>query len=95
MRVIFLMDPVSGWTWWTPQSLVEDEPQSREDDRDASHRAAGQGLVLRLLGRAGTWFGICEQTRSGVWRRLRVARRDPWEPGIRRNHSSVWSWWCP
>jgi hypothetical protein len=50
MRMIFFIDPVCGWIWWTP---------------------------------------------SGRWRRLRVARHDPWEPGARRDHRTVWSWWCP
>jgi hypothetical protein len=94
MRVVFI-DPITGWTWWTPQSLVEDEPRSDEERADACQRPAGQGLALRLLGPVGAWFGICEQTSSGAWRRLRVARRDPWEPGARRNHSTVWGWWCP
>jgi hypothetical protein len=93
MRVEFFVDPASGWTWWTPESLVEDGPRSDEEFAGAPRRPAGQGLVLRLLGRVGAWFGVCEQTPSGAWRRVRVARRDPWEPGVR--HSTVWSWWCP
>jgi len=94
MRVTYFIDPVSGWTWWTPQSPVEDGPPSREDHRGASQRPAGQGLALGLLGRVGAWFGICEQAPSGAWRRVRAARRAPWEPGARRSHSTVWSWWC-
>ena len=93
MRVTYFIDPVSGWTWWTPQSPVEDGPPSREDHRGAQ-RPAGQGLAVGLLGRVGAWFGICEQAPSGAWRRVRAARRDPWEPGARRSHSTVWSWWC-
>jgi hypothetical protein len=87
------MDPASGWAWSTPGSLVEDgRPRSDEEPTSALQHPAGQGLVLRLLGRVGAWFGVCEQTPSGAWRRLRVARRDPWDPGVR--HSTVWSWWC-
>jgi hypothetical protein len=41
------------------------------------------------------WLGVCERTPSGRWRRLRAAPRDPWEPGARRHHRTVWSWWCP
>jgi hypothetical protein len=95
MRMIFFMDPVSGWIWWTPPLPVEAEPPGDGDSTGVSPRPAGQGLIVRLLGRAGAWFGICEQTPSGRWRRLRVARRDPWEPGARRHHCTVWSWWCP
>jgi len=98
MRTIFFTDPVSGWIWRTPPP-VEAEPRGDGDPTDASRRPAGQALAVRLLGRVGAWFGICEQTPSGGWRRLRVARRDPWEPGARRDHSTVWSWWwwwwCP
>jgi hypothetical protein len=93
MRVEFFIDPASGWTWWTSASLVEDEPRSGEQRTSAWRRPAGQGLPLRLLGRVGAWFGVCEQTPSGAWRRLRATHRDPWEPGGR--HSTVWSWWCP
>jgi hypothetical protein len=94
MRVEFFMDPASGWAWSTPASLVQDgRPRSDEEPTGAPRRPAGQSLVVRLLGRVGAWFGVCEQTPSGAWRRLRVARRDPWEPGAR--HSTVWSWWCP
>jgi hypothetical protein len=94
MRVEFFMDPASGWAWSTPGSLVEDgRPRSDEEPTGAPRRPAGQGLVQRLLGRLGAWFGVDEQTPSGAWRRLRVARRDPWDPGAR--HSTVWSWWCP
>ncbi len=95
MRVEVFIDPASGWTWWTPQPLVQAEPRADEDCTGYSQRPAGQGLLLRLAGRVGAWFGICEQTPSGGWRRLRAGHRDPWEPGARRHHSSVWSWWCP
>jgi hypothetical protein len=95
MRMIFFMDPVNGWIWWTPPLPVEAEPPGDGDPRGASPRPVGQGLVVRLLGRVGAWFGICEQTPSGRWRRLRVARRDPWEPGAHRDHCTVWRWWCP
>ncbi len=95
MRMIFFMDPVSGWIWWTPPLPVEAEPRGDGDPTGASRRPAGQAPVVRLLGRVGAWFGICEQIPSDGWRRLRVARRDPWEPGARRDHSTVWSWWCP
>jgi hypothetical protein len=83
MRVEFFIDPASGWCWWTSQSLVEDGPQTDEGGMAAPRRPADQRLALRLLGRVG------------AWRRIRTGRRDPWEPGARRNHSSVWSWWCP
>lgn len=95
MRMIFFMDPVSGWTWWTPPLPVEAAPPGDGDPTGVSPRPAGQGLIVRLLGRVGAWLGICEQAPSGGWRRLRVARRDPWEPGARRHHRTVWSWWCP
>jgi hypothetical protein len=94
MRVEFFIDPVSGWTWWMPAPLVEAEPRGDEGRTGASPRPAGQGLVVRLLGRVGVWFGVCEQTPSGTWRRLPSARRGPWQPGARRDHSTVWSWWC-
>jgi hypothetical protein len=92
MRVEFFIDPASGWTWWTPASLVEDGPRSDEQRTAAPRRPAGRGLARRL-GRVGAWFGVCEQTPEGAWRRLRVPRRDLWEPGAR--HRTVWSWWCP
>jgi hypothetical protein len=95
MRMVFFMDPVSGWAWWTPPLPVEAAPPGDGDPTGASPRRAGQGLVVRLLGRAGAWLGVREQTPSGRWRRLRVARRDAWEPGARRQHRTVWSWWCP
>jgi hypothetical protein len=94
MRVELFIDPVSGWSWWTPASLVQDGPRSDEERTEAQQRPAGQGLVLRLLGRVGAWFGVCEQTPGGAWQRVHVARRDPWEPGAQGRHSSVWSWWC-
>ena len=83
MRVELFIDPVSGWSWWTPALLVEDDPPSRPGARGGS-----------AAGRVGAWFGICEQTPSGVWQRVHVARRDPWEPGAQGSHSTVWSWWC-
>ncbi len=95
MRMILFMDPVSGWIWWTPPLPVEAEPPGDGDPLGAAPRPADQGLVVRLLGRVGAWFGICEQTPSGGWRRLRVERRDPWAPGARREHRTVWGWWCP
>lgn len=95
MRMIFFIDPVCGRIWWTPPLPVEAEPRGDGDPMGVSPRPAGQGLVVRLLGRVGAWFGICEQTPSGRWRRLRVARHDPWEPGARRDHRTAWSWWCP
>jgi hypothetical protein len=94
MRVEVFVDPVSGWSWWTPASLVQDEPRSDEERTEAWPRPAVQGPVLRLLGRVGAWFGVCEQTPAGAWQRVHVARRDPWEPGAQGSHSSVWSWWC-
>jgi hypothetical protein len=94
MRVEFFIDPVSGWNWWTPALLVEDEPRSDQEHTEALQRLAGQGLVLRLLGRVGAWSGVCERTPSGAWRRVRVGRPGPCEPGSRRRHRSVWSWWC-
>jgi hypothetical protein len=95
MWVESFIDQASGWTLWTSPLLAETEPRAEEDHPGARQRPAGQGLLLRLLGRVGAWFGICEQTPSGAWHRLRAARRDPWEPGARRSHSTVWSWWCP
>jgi hypothetical protein len=94
MRVEFFIDPVSGWSWWTPASLVQDEARSDKERTEAGQRPAGQGLVLELLGRVGAWFGACEQTPSGAWRRAHASRRDAWEPGARRQHRSVSSWWC-
>jgi hypothetical protein len=93
MRMIFFMDPVNGWRW-TPPLPVDAEPPGDGDPAGVPPRPAGQGLVVRLLGRVGTWLGIGEQTPSGRWRRLRATRPDPWEPGARRQHRTVWSWWC-
>jgi hypothetical protein len=93
MRVELFMDPVSGWSWWAPGLLVEDEPRSPEERTSAIELPPVQPLV-RLLGRVGAWFGVCERTPEGAWRRVDVARRDPGEPGGRRSHSTVWSWWC-
>jgi tetratricopeptide (TPR) repeat protein len=95
VRMVFFMDPVSGWSWWTPLLPVEAKPPDERDPTDASACPAGQGLVVGLLGGVGAWLGVCEQTPSGRWRRLHVSRRDPWEPGARRHHRTVWSWWCP
>jgi hypothetical protein len=92
MRVEFFIDPASGWTYWTSPLLAETEPRADEDHAGAGHRPAGQGLLLRLLGRVGAWFGVCEQTPSGAWRWVWTGRRDPWDLDAR--HSTVWSWWC-
>jgi hypothetical protein len=94
MRVEVFIDPVSGWSWWTPASLVEDEPRADREYTEAGQGPAGQGSLVRLLGRVGARLGICEQTPSGAWQRVQVARRDPWEPGAQGSHRSVWSWWC-
>jgi hypothetical protein len=95
MRVELFIDQVSGWSWWTPALLVEDEPKAAEQRTEAWPRPAGHGLPVRLLGRVGAWFGICEQTPSGAWQRVQVARRHPWAPGAQGSHRIVWSWWCP
>jgi hypothetical protein len=95
MRVEVFIDPYSGWSWWTPVLPVEDEPRADQQRTEAVPRPAGQGLVLRLLGRVGAWFGVSEQTPEGAWQRVHVPRRDPWEPGARRHHNTVWHWWCP
>ena len=92
MRVEVFVDPVSGWSWWTPALLVQDEARSDEERTEAWQRPAGQRLVLGLLGRVGAWFGGCEQASSRS--RPRPPRRDTWKPGARRHHRSVWSWWC-
>jgi hypothetical protein len=93
MRVEFFIDPASGWTGWIPRWPAEAGPRPDKDRTIAPRRPAGQSLVVRLLGRMGAWFGVCERTPSGAWQRVHVPRRDPWEPGTR--HSTVWSWWCP
>jgi hypothetical protein len=95
MRVEVFIDPVSGWSWWTPASLVEDEPRADQEHTKARQRPARQGVLLRLLGRLGGWFGICEQTREGAWQRVHVAHRHPVAPAPQGSHRSVWSWWCP
>jgi hypothetical protein len=95
MRVEFFVDPASGWTWWTPGSLVEDGPRSEEQRTGAWWRPAGQGLVVRLLGRVGVWFGVCEQTPEGAWRRVHVPRRGPSDTAAVGRHRTIWSWWCP
>jgi hypothetical protein len=93
MRVEFFIDPASGWTLWTSPSLVETEPPADKHHTGAAQRPTSQGLLLRLLGRVGAWFGMCAQIPSGVWR-VRPSRRDRWEPVARGNRSTVWSWWC-
>jgi hypothetical protein len=75
MRVEVFIDPVSGWSWWTPALLVEGEPRADQECAEAGQRPAGQGLLVRLLGRVGAWFGVCEQTPSGAWQRVHGARR--------------------
>jgi hypothetical protein len=95
MRVEFFIDPASGWTGWIPQRPAEAGPRPDKDRTATPRRPARQSLVVRLLGRVGAWFGVCEQTRSGAWQRVHIPRRDPWEPSARRTHSTVWSWWCP
>jgi hypothetical protein len=57
MRVELFIDPVSGRSWWTPALLVEDEPRADQERAEAGQRPAGQGLLVRLLGRVGAWFG--------------------------------------
>jgi hypothetical protein len=94
MRAEFFLDPASGWTCWIPQWPAEAGPRADEDHTAAVRRPAGQGLVVRLLGRVGAWFGVCEQAPSGAWQRVHIPCRDPWEPNARRTHSSVWSGWC-
>jgi hypothetical protein len=95
MRVEVFIDPVSGWSWWTPALLVEDEPQADQEHTEARQHPAGQGLLLRLLGRLGAWFGVFEQTPAGVWQRVQLARRHTGAPGPQGSHRTVWSWWCP
>jgi hypothetical protein len=94
MWVEFFVHPASGWTYWTSPLLAESEPRAEEDHAGAGQRPACQGLLLRLLGRVGAWFGVCEQTPSRAWRRVRLAHRSSSQPAARGNHSSVWSWWC-
>jgi hypothetical protein len=94
MRVELFIDPVSGWSWWTPARLVEDEPQADQERTEARQGPAGQGLRLRLLGPVGAWFGVCQQSPSGAWQRVHVARRHPGEPAAQGSHRIVWSWWC-
>jgi hypothetical protein len=93
VAVEFFLDPVSGWTCWIPRWAPDAEPGTEDEPLDGRRRQPRQGITVRLLGRVGAWFGICEQTPSGAWRRVHVPRRDPWEPGARPSRS-VWSWWC-
>jgi hypothetical protein len=95
MRVEFFIDPASGWTGWIPQWPAKAGPRPDKDRTAVPQPPASQGLLIRLLGRVGAWFGVCEQTQSGAWQRVRVPRQDPWEPSARHSHSTVWSWWCP
>jgi hypothetical protein len=94
MRVELFIDPVSGWSWWAPALLVEDEPRPDQEHAEARLRPAGQGSLGRPLGRVGAWFGVCEQTPEGAWKRVQVARRHPGQPGAQGGRRSVWSWWC-
>ena len=94
MRVELFIDPVSGCTWWTPALLVEEEPRADQERTEARQGPAGQGLLVRLLGRVGAWFGVCQQSPSGAWQRVQVARRHPGEPAAQGSHRIVWSWWC-
>jgi hypothetical protein len=87
------VDLASGWTSWVPRWPNGAEPAAEEGPTGAAKRPRGQGLVVGLLGRVGAWFGICEPSPSGGWRRVHVPRRDPWEPGARCTRS-VWSWRC-
>jgi hypothetical protein len=61
MRVELFIDPVSGWSWWAPALLVEDEPRADQERAEARQRPAGQGLLMRLLGRVSAWFGIASR----------------------------------
>src|SRR5215203_6760854 len=63
MRVEFFVDPASGWTWWAPESLVEDGPRPDQEPASALQRPASQQLVKRLLGWAGAWFGVRQPQR--------------------------------
>jgi hypothetical protein len=93
MRVEFFVDPLSGWTCWIPRWPAEAQRSAEEDPTASPQRRPGQGVLVRLLGRVGAWFGVCEQTPSGAWWRVHAARRDPWEPGAQHS-GTVWSWWC-
>jgi hypothetical protein len=94
MRVDFFLDPVGGWTCWIPRWPAEAQQSAEEHPTAWRQSRPGQRMLVGLLGRVGAWFGVCEQTPSGAWQRVHVPRRDPWEPGTRRPHSTVWSWWC-
>ena len=93
MRMEFFIDPASGWTGWITQWPAEAGPRPDKDRTAGPRRPAGQPLVVRPLGRVGTWCGVCSHTPSGAWQPVHVPRRDPWEPSARRTHSTVWSWW--
>jgi hypothetical protein len=84
----FFVDPFNGWACWIPR-WPEAKPEAAEAPMAGPRRACDQGL----LGRVGAWFGVCQQTPSGAWKRIHVPRRDPWEPGARR-YGTVWHWWC-
>jgi hypothetical protein len=47
MRILFLMDPVNGWTWWTPPLPVEAEPRGDGDQTvsDGSWARGRHGTV--------------------------------------------------
>jgi hypothetical protein len=94
MRVELFIDPASGWPWWIPQWPAEAGSRADEDRTAVPQPPGGQGVLVRLLGRVGALFGVCEQAPSGAWQRVHIPRRDPWEPSARRTHSTVWSWWC-
>jgi hypothetical protein len=89
----FFVDPASGWTCWIPRPPVQAPPRAGGGPWAAARGPRGRRRVIRLLGRVGVWFGSCEPTPSGSWRRVHVPRRDPWEPGARHHHSTIWSWW--
>jgi hypothetical protein len=95
MWVEFFVDPVSAWTYRTSPLLAEIEPRADEGHTGAGQRPARQGLLVRLLGRMGAWFGVCEQAPSGAWQAVHIPRRDPSEPSARHTYGTVWSWWCP
>jgi hypothetical protein len=93
VAVEFFLDPVSGWACWISRWPTDAEPGAEDGSLDGRRRQPGQGIAVRLLGRVGAWFGICEQTPPGAWQRVHVPRRDPWEPGACPSRT-LWSWWC-